>query len=261
MNMLGQNLIRLSQSHLNLLSLCPPKFQQIYLDCLGTIPDLRRQENMKWGSQFHLLMQQRELTLPIEPLLESDRELETTFKALIENAAELGINNSDIWREAEHCRTFAQNNFVLTVIYDLLIAKTDRAIILDWKTYRQPQKATKLAHNWQTRLYLYILAETSEYSPEQIEMTYWFVKPDRPTSVTFQYSELQHRQTEQDLLHLLTKLETWLHDYQERQIDFPHLPDCEAKCPYYQFFSSQTYATKQPQEWLESIEQIDEISI
>ncbi len=256
-----QNIIRLSQSHLNLLSICPPKFQQIYLNCLGTVPDLQQQESMKWGSQFHLLMQQRELTLPIESLLSGDPELESAFKALIKNAAELEENSTDVWRAAEHCRTFAHNNFVFTVIYDLAIAKPNRAIILDWKTYRQPQKSTNLAFNWQTRLYLYVLAETSEYAPEEIEMTYWFVKSGKPTSVTFPYSQLQHQKTEQDLLDLLKNLETWLQNYREHQIDFPHLPDCEGKCPYYQFFSPEESAIIEPQEWLTSIEQVEEISI
>jgi len=216
---------------------------------------------MKWGSQFHLLMQQRELTLPIESLLKHDPELDSAFKALIKNAAELGTNSINVWREAEHCRTFSHHNFVFTVIYDLLIAKADQATILDWKTYRQPQKASKLAHNWQTRLYLYVLTETSEYTPEQIEMTYWFVRSGKSQNVTFQYSRAQHQQTERDLFDLLAKLETWLQNYQEHQTGFPHLPNCEAKCPYYQFFSTKVSAIKQPQQWLASIEKVEEISI
>ena len=254
------NLVRLSQSHLNLLSICPPKFQQIYLDCLGTILDPRQQESMTWGTQFHLLMQQRELTLPIESLLTSDPELNSAFQALTANATELETN-SDTWREAEHCRTLSYHNFVLTVIYDLLIAKEEQAVILDWKTYRQSQTASKLANNWQTRLYLYVLSETSEYTPEQIQMTYWFVKSGKPKSVTLQYSHQQHQQTERDLIDLLANLEIWLQNYQDNQIDFPHRPDCQLKCPYYQFLAPKITEEERHQEWMASIEQIEEISI
>jgi ATP-dependent exoDNAse (exonuclease V) beta subunit len=59
---------------------------------------------------------------------------------------------------------------LLTVIYDLLIEAEDNAQILDWKTYPQPKEQNRLAKDWQTRLYLYVLAETSDYLPEQISM-------------------------------------------------------------------------------------------
>ena len=256
--MLGKDLIRLSQSHLNLLSICPPKFQQVYLD-VGSLP-APKQENMQWGSRFHLLMQQRELTLPIESLLATDSELDSSLKALIQAAPELE-QNPDIWREAEHCRTLSFGNFLFTVIYDLLIAKSQSATILDWKTYRQPPRAKNLANNWQTRLYLYVLAETSEYTAEQIQMTYWFVKSGAPRSQTFNYTQQQHQQTEQELTVLLAELETWLQNYQQSQIDFPHRSHCQQKCPYRQFLAEENESAVRYQEWIESIDEIEEISI
>lgn len=260
--MMGKlDLIRLSQGHLNLLSICPPKFQQVYLDCLGLLPDPEQQENMKWGSQFHLLMQQRELALPIESLLEKDSELDSSFKALIQAAPYLLEQTSEIWREAEHCRTLSSGKFLLTVIYDLLIAKKNQATILDWKTYRQPQTKNKLAHNWQTRLYLYILAETSEYTPEQIKMTYWFVKSGKPKSITFDYNQIQHQQTEKDLAGLLTKLERWWENYYHSQVDLPHRPDCQENCPYHQLLSKESKEKEFHQELIASMDTIEEISI
>lgn len=255
------DLIRLSQSHLNLLSICPPKFQQVYLDCLGSLPHPKQQESMKWGSRFHLLMQQRELALPIESLLKADSELDSSLRALIETAPHLREQDSQIWREAEHCRTLSSGKFLLTVIYDLLIAKTDQATILDWKTYRQPQTPNKLARNWQTRLYLYVLAETSEYIPEQIKMTYWFVKSGKPKSVSFDYNQLQHQKTEQDLVDLLTKLERLWQNYQDSQVDFPHRPDCQENCPYHQLLSEESEEQDLHQEWIASVDTIEEISI
>jgi len=253
---MSENLIRLSQSHLNLLSICPPKFQRAYIDGLGslTAPDL--QSNMQWGSRFHLLMQQRELTLPIEPLLASETELDRSLKALIEAAPELQ-QNADIWREAEHCRTLSLDNFLFTVIYDLLIAETDRAIILDWKTYRQPIKAKSLKQNWQTRLYLYVLAETSEYQPEQIQMTYWFVKSGKPTRVTISYSQIEHQETEAEIKTLLTDLKQWLQNYQQQQLNFPHRLECEQSCPFYQDLGDRHTES----EMLAAIDEIEEVEI
>ncbi|MFM2312827.1 MAG: hypothetical protein RLZZ04_2103 [Cyanobacteriota bacterium] len=251
-----QGLIRLSQSHLNLLSICPPKFQQVYLDGLGSLPAPEQQDTMQWGSRFHLLMQQRELTLPIEPLLATDVELDSSLRALIEAAPELAPN-VQVWREAEHCRTLRVDNFLFTVIYDLLIAESDRAVIFDWKTYRKPIGIKKLQKNWQTRLYLYVLVETSEYKPEQVQMTYWFVKSGKPTNVVIKYSQQKHQQTEQELTGLLNDLEAWLQNYREFQTNFPHQPDCETTCRFYQDF-----VTADPvQNLLKSIDDIEEVSI
>ncbi|MEL6494373.1 MAG: PD-(D/E)XK nuclease family protein [Cyanobacteria bacterium J06623_7] len=252
--MLEPDLIRLSQGHLNLLSICPPKFQQVYIDCLGSLPAPEQQQSMDWGNRFHLLMQQRELALPIEPLLATETELDSSLKALIEAAPELAPNVLG-WREAEHCRTLSIDRFLFTVIYDLLIASGDRATILDWKTYRQPVKKQKLQHNWQTKLYLYVLAETAEYQPEQLQMTYWFVRSGRPTKVSINYTDKLHQQTEQELSLLLKNLETWLQNYQQSQLDFPHQANCD-NCRFHDEF-----IVVDSSEMLAAIDEIEEISI
>ena len=223
-------MLRLSQGHLNLLEICPPKFAQSYLTQASSLPNPEIEDKQIWGSRFHLLMQQRELGLPIESLLQEDTELNRSLKALVEAAPELLNPNHQQKRAAEHSRTIGFGNYLLTVIYDLLIAQSDRATIVDWKTYLKPQTKSKLARNWQTRLYLYVLAETSVYSPEQLSMTYWFVKlPDKPQSHTFFYNQQLHQKTERDLTKLLTELDSWL---QPDKIDrFPHRHDCH-NCPY-----------------------------
>ena len=43
----NQDPLRLSQAHLNLLTICPPKFQQVYVDCLGSLPDPERQDSIQ----------------------------------------------------------------------------------------------------------------------------------------------------------------------------------------------------------------------
>lgn len=256
--------IRLSQGHLNLLEICPPKFQQVYLEQLTSLPNLEQQEKQTWGNRFHLLMQQRELGLPIESLLQEDEELKHSLIALIDTAPEIFRSERNIWREAEHCRTVSWGNYLLTVIYDLLIADEQQAKIVDWKTYLQPHNKTKLATNWQTRLYLYVLAETSEYLPEQISLTYWFIKlPTEPKSLTFSYSQAQHEKTKQDLTRLLARLDDWLKNYHDCQVDFPHSSNCEKSCPFYQFLllsprqSPSTELTQQSE--LTLIEDMEEV--
>ena len=224
-----QNLIRLSQGQLNLLEICPPKFQQIYLNKLSSLPNPETEAKQTWGSRFHLLMQQRELGLPIESLLKKDKELAQSLEALLEAAPDILDQSNYRWREAEHSRTLNFGNYLLTVIYDLLIADDHQAQIIDWKTYLKPENKSKLARNWQTRLYLYTLVETSEYLPEQVSLTYWFVKlPQKPEKQSFNYDSQQHQQTTEDLNKLLTNLDLWLQEAK----DFPHHPYCEAKCPY-----------------------------
>jgi hypothetical protein len=226
-------MLRLSQGHLNLLETCPPKFKQSYLTQASSLPNPENEEKQAWGSRFHLLMQQRELGLPIEPILQEDIELDRVLKALIQTAPELFNSNKAQKREAEHTRTLNFSNYLLTVIYDLLIAEEHQAKIIDWKTYLQPKKKDELARNWQTRLYLYVLAKTSNYAPEQISMTYWFVRlPDKPQSQTFLYNRQSYEKTEADLKQLLSNLDRWLEN--NNDFSFPHRSQCETKCRYAQ---------------------------
>ncbi len=214
----------LSQGQLNLLEACPRKFQHVYFDQLGTPVSPAQQERLAWGSRFHLLMQQRELGLPIELLVEEDAELQHWVTALVNEATDVLTPDPQTFRESEHCRTLNFQDYLFTVIFDLLIEAEDNAQILDWKTYPKPKNRDKLAQDWQTRLYFYVLAETSDYLPEQISMMYWFVKSKPcPKSLTFTYDEIQHQKTRQDLSKLLTKLSGWLKDYQENGILFPQV--------------------------------------
>ncbi|MGD1805179.1 PD-(D/E)XK nuclease family protein [Dapis sp. BLCC M126] len=220
---------RLSQQHLNLLTTCPRKFQHLYLDNLSIPTTSAEQERLNWGSQFHLLMQQRELGLPIEPLMLENQEMQHCFNNFSQAASEIlepETQNNIILRQAEHNRSLNFNLYILTVIYDLLIAENQQAQIFDWKTYSHPQNKKKLAQNWQTRLYLYTLVETSKYLPETISMTYWFIQPKSqslPYKLKFYYNQQAHIKTEQDLQQILDNLTYWLKHYQEEGEEFPQV--------------------------------------
>lgn len=150
--------------------------------------------------------------------------------------------------------------YLLTAIYDLLILDDKRGQILDWKTYLQPQNEQKLRNNWQTRLYLYLLAETSDYLPEQLSLTYWFVKiPHNPQCLTIQYSQKLHQKNQEDLEHLLAQLDSYLNKYYKNNIDFPHWNHCQDNCPYADLFP-ETIQPEQDEDLLSMIDEIDEVS-
>lgn len=223
--------MRLSQGQLNLLETCPRKFQHTYLEQLAspTTPD--QQERLILGSRFHLLMQQREMGLPIEPFIQEDNQLRQWFAAFVGAAPKiLSLNEaSPVLRQSEHQRTLEFEGHLITVVYDLLILTEQQAQILDWKTYPKPQKSRRLAENWQTRLYPFVMAETSHYQPEQISITYWFFQSreaDRtePQSLRFAYDSAQHRKIRQDLTRLLQQLTGWLDRYQATGESFPQIP-------------------------------------
>ena len=108
---------RLSQQHLNLLTTCPRKFQHLYLDNLSVPTTPIEQERLNWGSQFHLLMQQRELGLPIESLMLENQEMQHCFENFFQAAPEIlnpQTQDSLILRQAEHNRSINFNNYILT---------------------------------------------------------------------------------------------------------------------------------------------------
>ncbi|WP_267383915.1 PD-(D/E)XK nuclease family protein [Cyanobacterium sp. uoEpiScrs1] len=260
------SLIHLSQSHLNLLDTCPPQFQRVYLEQLGTPLSPEKQEKLSWGNQFHQLMQQYELGLSVDLLVAKDKQMQNSLNALINAVPSLRNPSQNSWKEAEHSRTLKFKGYLLTVIYDLLIAKPEKAEILDWKTYLKPENPQKLANNWQTRLYLYILVETSDYLPEQISITYWFVKlPSQPQSLTFFYDKDKHKQNHEDLKVLLNKFENWLNEYIQENINFPHSINCQINCPYSQLLgpeqSTSITLNKAEKNWLSIIEEIQEVSL
>ncbi|MCC5636659.1 PD-(D/E)XK nuclease family protein [Nostoc sp. CHAB 5844] len=260
------NLLRLSQGQLNLLERCPRQFQHTYLQQLNSPSDPEHEERQTLGSRFHLLMQQREMGLPIDSFLQADAQLQSWMSAFANAAPDIVTPATDnqTFRESEHYRTLQVQDYLLTVIYDLLIADNQQAQILDWKTYPKPPDKRKLAQNWQTRLYMYVLAETSEYLPEKISMTYWFVQSEgRPQNIKFAYNNRQHQQTEKELNQLLNHLTTWLKLYQKGQ-PFPQVVESSKACNYCQFATrcQRTQATEDTIKYpLQNLDSVQEVSI
>jgi hypothetical protein len=200
---------RLSQGHLKTLQECPRKFEYIYLKSLSTLPPIDQQQSMQFGSDFHRLLHQQELGMPIEPFLAANPALAEALTGLQQAAPHLWQVDPQIQRRSEEVRTFKLGDYLFTAIYDLLLLG-ETAQIIDWKTYGRPRTAELLDRDWQTRLYLYALVATSDYQPAEISFTYWFVQNQPPQSVTFRYSNEQHHQTQQEIGGLLDQLTSWL---------------------------------------------------
>jgi hypothetical protein len=206
-------MLTLTQGHLRQLETCPRRYQYTYLDHVTAPTDPAMLERQRWGTQFHQVMQQRDLGLPMADLLREDPALETAVNGLLAAAPELFGPQPGGFRQSEHRRTLAFNGYGLTAIYDLLVLGATSGQIIDWKTYQRPPNAAQLAQEWQTRLYRYLLVETSALRPEQVSMTYWFVAPPAaqgpptpPSSITISYTAAQHRRTEADLKRLTDTL-------------------------------------------------------
>jgi CRISPR/Cas system-associated exonuclease Cas4 (RecB family) len=230
------HLMRLSQGQLNTLEKCPRQFQHAYLEQLYSPVDPDHDEKLLIGSRFHLLMQQRAMGLSIDSFLETDAQLRSWVDGLSAAAPFiLEKSSNETFRESEHYRTLQYQDYLLTVVYDLLIADDIQAQILDWKTYPKPQNQKFLEQNWQTRLYLFVLVETSQYVPENISMTYWFVQSnEKPESIKFNYSIAQHQQTKNRLNQLLSQLNQYIKEYYQGK-DFPQVPEGSRICEKCQF--------------------------
>ena len=271
-------MFRLSQTQLKIIQECPHKFQHSYLELLATHSPPEHQAKLEWGSRFHLLMQQRELGLSIASIGQPDTEIQRCLVAFVNSAPELftqSENDNKTFRQAEHVRTLIFQDYLFTVIYDLLIAEPNRTQILDWKTYPRPRKSKPIAQSWQTRLYLYVLVETSDYSPEQVSMTYWFVQlqgEEPPQSLTFTYNQIEHDRTKQDLTNLLHQLTDWRQRYSDKGEFLPQVDISSNLCNSCQFAtrcnraqdtkaSSSNIPAETPANWLPNLAIIEEIFI
>lgn len=256
----GSGFIAISQGHLNIWETCQRKYRYKYLEELS-LAELQNQSNLVLGSQFHLLMQQRELGLDVTALASGDKHLQAWLTNFCQQPPQMiagdrlcehrrtyvididvidididGVDRNPVpepsgdapsqtWLDHNHDRDRHQGYFVLTAIYDLLILGDRQAQILDWKTHQRAIAAHSLQQNWQTRLYLYLLATTTSYAPDQLTMTYWFANTGE--SVVISYSQAEHERTERKLRQILTEM------YQAHS--YPKLPDHSAACRHCEF--------------------------
>ena len=217
--------MRLSQTHFISLEYCPRLFQYQWIEQLGlTVEAIDPEDSVRSGSEFHQLVQQRSLSLPIDAWLLANPQLQQWWTALTRAEPSLFGEDALQFQASEQVRTWECLGQTLVVVYDWVQFRTDRAVILDWKTYPKPEKPQWVAKNWQSRLYPFVLMQTSDYSAEQIEMRYWFLEPNAQP-LRLPYNSEQATATERDLTTIVTQLNQNLAAYEADQTPFPQTDD------------------------------------
>lgn len=187
---------------------CKRRFQLRYLDKLSW-PDLpfstRQRSAIEQGQKFHQSVERFFLGLGVNEPDPADSELRLWWDRFKENVLPLPSGRA----LPELRLTVPVGGHFLTGRYDLVIIGDDgkqaTVHIYDWKTSR-PRTVSDLETEWQTRLYLAMLAESGNalgedhvvIRPEQISLTYWYVT-DPQIPRTLSYSEDKHRQNWTDI--------------------------------------------------------------
>lgn len=221
-SMQHQQLIHLTQESLTLLENSPQKFQQLYLEKKEMPEPAIDNQRQDIGNDFHTIMKQLLMGLPVSSLLSNYPYLHHWVEGLKKAAPYIFTPaSSEELKECEYPCTLMVEGHLLSVVYDMLIASAERAQIVEWTTSKMPSKPQFIRDNWQTRLYLYVLASLGDYKPEEISMTYWFVQSeDLPQSLTLNYDTVQYKQTKLHLVQLIKQLNNWLYRWQSGT-DFP----------------------------------------
>ncbi|MBF2000728.1 MAG: PD-(D/E)XK nuclease family protein [Synechococcales cyanobacterium M58_A2018_015] len=220
--------MRLSPESMRVLAICPRQFQHLYVDQLTVPVPREQQQQVLQHHRLQLRLRQVELGLPIPDAIavSEDVAVQQAVSRLLTAVPELTAEG--VVREGEHQRTVVLHNHRLTVSYDWVIWDDQQAQILVWSTDASLDPSS-LAQDWQSRLALFVLAETSSYTPEQLSLTHWtvpLVAERLPTAYPLSYSTAQHQQTQAELIHWLNDLTYWLQQY-DAGTAFPQTPDLE----------------------------------
>lgn len=213
----------LSRYKLTTFLACRRRFQLRYLDGAAwpaaplAVADEAR---LGLGQQFHQLVQRHFLGLKIEPATIDDRTLRGWWLTFARFLPQLPHG-----RHMPHVRTLPEltltipiGNHLLHGRFDLLVIGEKNGVpfaqLYDWKTGRPPDEAT-LRYDWQTRLYLAMLAEGGQalwgeghtpLLPEQISLTYWYVAaPEEPRLIA--YNQAWHEQNWAEINALVAQIE------------------------------------------------------
>lgn len=145
------------------------------------------------GQQFHQLLERHFLNVDIQPAGLHDTRLRQWWHTFVEHGPSLPQGRF----LPELSLTVPLDGHLLIGRFDLVVVGTADgapfAHVFDWKTSR-PRPEGHLRDDWQTRLYLALLAEGGQalqpggppLPPDQIAVTYWYVsEPDAPRTIRY----------------------------------------------------------------------------
>ncbi len=248
--------LQLSRPKLAAFLACPRRFQLRYLARLPwpNVPDDGRSADMMArGQQFHLLMERHFLNIDVPLTSIGDTAVSNWFQAF--KKSNLTMPNGRYL--PEHRLTVPVGNHLLLGRFDLLVVGELEgepfAHIFDWKTGKARHESV-LRQDWQTRLYLALLAEGGgalwptgyaengrSLQPEQITMTYWYAtEPESPRIIP--YSQAEHNQNWADIQAIIAQIDEHL-----ARDEWP-LTDDRAQCRQcaYQVYCGRMDAGQEP---------------
>jgi len=191
-----------SQSSLQDYVECPWRFylrhvRRLAWPAIVAEPALDHERHLLLGSEFHQLIHQHELEIPAEQL--STVIGDPNLRGWWLNFLERGPGDVPELHHPEIVLSAPVSGYRLVAKYDLLaVDPARRAVILEWKTYRQRRGRRWLDERLQTRVYPFLLVRAGAHlnegralEPPQVEMVYWFAAfPDEPER--FLYGEKRY---------------------------------------------------------------------
>jgi predicted RecB family nuclease len=210
-----------SQSSLSDYTACARRFELRYLQRLQwpaveSEPLAEREHHMRQGDQFHRLVQQHQLGVPVEAL--NRTAMDDLLRRWWTNYLNADLHTSlPAKRKPEITLSVPLAGQRLVAKYDLLaVAPGDRAVIVDWKTSRRQPNRRELEQQLQTVVYRYVLVEAGTalnggqpLAAEQVEMVYWFAEHARAEYLP--YSAEQHAADRDLLTGLIQEIELRQH--------------------------------------------------
>lgn len=201
----------LSQSSLQDYIDCSLRFKLRYLERLSypaieSEPALENEKHQQEGEYFHRLLQQYLIGIPPAQIarLANSANLQRWWTNFLADPGLQGIQgNAGLFPESNLSAPLGKHR--LLAKYDLIVVRDGKATIYDWKTYRKRPRNEWLSARMQTRVYRALLVQAGAhlnngqpFTPEQIEMIYWFADfPGEPAR--FEYTSAQY-QRDWDLL-------------------------------------------------------------
>ncbi|MDM9383529.1 hypothetical protein QUB80_22845 [Chlorogloeopsis sp. ULAP01] len=169
----------------------------------------------KLGGEFHLIMQQIGLGLPVEPLLEAYPQIDKWVKAV---KPFLEIPGSKEWNAEVQYLYKLQ---LLHANYDLIIYQDKQVIGIDW-TIQKLSNFQVLENSLNTQLRLFLLHEKTQLPPEHINLIYLFVNTDN--IYQFTYSQVKNQVFKERLLSILKQffVEDIAEETQQEDLEIIH---------------------------------------